>query len=626
MNSTKSLDAADCAVFGILTVVGYLVGLYFSVSRRKLQVAHIEDSGDTSVEVDAFLGGRSLPASALAVSLLASVVTGVSVVSFVGHFYAYGFHLTWTTAAIPVAMVVTSTTLVPLLYDVRAASVFQYLRLRFDNTVGITACIVYFFLSQILGAVGIYSAAIGISTMFRVPLLYTSVAIGLAGTIYTALGGLRGVVWADCVQAAVMFASPLIIIGKVIYDSGDASPPLRSLSDLNTTEYILRTNLDLTTDENVWSSLVGGLPYALVRTGFDQMAFQRFMAARTLKDAKRIVVASAVLVIIFFIIVEVAALSLIYWYRDCDPLLSGAISSPDQIVPYFLRESLSGVTMLRGLFLAGLLGASTSTVSSIVNSHAAVFYIDIFTPFVTMNERRAAFVMRLLAFASGTLMTLFAIAVPYIGAAAQLFMSLFSSASGPFAGLVLLAISSPWVNAKGAAWASLGVCVLQLWHALGRRLTGVGRLSFIPGTLDRCPLDANDTSTDDSATVSVYQAVPTTSAYVLPLYRLSFFWIAFIGLLLTLLLGTIFSLATGGARKAQRNLKLTSPAFLIFWYRFKFLRPAFQHNDGKEEDVLETPKVQCDVGNTIPGMELPHWQEQHGLLRDSENVTHECAA
>ncbi|XP_049273351.1 putative sodium-dependent multivitamin transporter [Rhipicephalus sanguineus] len=233
--------------------------------------------------------------------------------------------------------------------------------------------------------------------MFSIPLLYANISIGLAGTVYTALGGLRGVVWADCVQALVMFASPLIIIGKVLYDSDNVNPALRPLSDLNATDYILRTDLDLTSDENVWSGLVGGIPYALVRTGFDQMAFQRFMAARTMKDAKRIVVASAVSVIVFFVIIDLAALSLIFWYRDCDPLQSGAIRNPDQIVPYFLRNSLSDVTMLRGLFLAGLLGASTSTVSSIVNSHAAVFYTDIVTPFVILNERKALVVMRLLA-------------------------------------------------------------------------------------------------------------------------------------------------------------------------------------------------------------------------------------
>ncbi|KAL1448352.1 hypothetical protein MTO96_028231 [Rhipicephalus appendiculatus] len=182
----------------------------------------------------------------------------------------------------------------------------------------------------------------------------------------------------------------------------------------------------MTSDENVWSGLVGGLPYALVRTGFDQMAFQRFMAAKTIKDATRIVVAGAVSVILFFVIIDLAALALIYWYRDCDPLQAGAISNPDQ----------------------------------------------------------------------------------------------------------------------GAACGSFIVCVLQLWHALGRGLSGFGRSPLIPGTLDRCPESANYTINGSSVIVPVYQSLSVSSANVFPLYRISFFWISFIGLVLTVLLGTLLSIAT----------------------------------------------------------------------------------
>ncbi|XP_077491140.1 sodium-coupled monocarboxylate transporter 2-like [Amblyomma americanum] len=541
MSTPKSLDAADCVVFGVLTALGYLVGIYFAVVRRRSQVA----SGDrVSPEMEAFLGGRSLPAYALTVSVLASAVNGLAVVAFIGHYYGHGFHILWWMAVAPVSVLVTSMTLVPLLYKLRVASIFQYLRLRFDNKVGITACIIYFIFSQTLGAVGIYSAAIGVSTMFALPLMYSNIAIGLAGTVYTALGGLRGVVWADCVQAAVMFASPIVIIGKVIYDSSSASPPLRPLSNFNLTEYMFRTNFDLANEENVWSILAGALPFILVRTGFDQMAVQRFIAARTVRQAKWISVAGASSFAFFILLDAFGALALIYWYRDCDPLLAGAIRSHDQIVPYFVRERLSDVTALRGLFLAGLLGASTSTVSSVVNSHAAIFYIDVVSPFVKISERRAVVVMRLLAFASGTIMTIFAIAVPYMGSAAMIFMALYTAASGLFAGLVLLGISSPWVNAKGAAWTCLLVCAVQLWHGIGSGLSGFGRSPVITGTLDRCPLPANGTK----GTVGIDAAVGEPlqrSPYVFPLYLVSYFWIAFFGFLFTIVLATALSLATG---------------------------------------------------------------------------------
>ncbi|KAL1418003.1 hypothetical protein MTO96_005989 [Rhipicephalus appendiculatus] len=302
---------------------------------------------------------------------------------------------------------------VPLLYDLRVTSVFQYLRMRFDNKVGITACVVYFVLSQSVGAVGIFSSAIAVSTMFPIPVLYSNIVIGLAGTIYTALGGLRGVVWADCAQAFVMFLSPIVIIAKVLYDSSSVAPPLRPMSNANITDFAFRVNFDITTDENLWSGLAGALPFSLVRTGLDQMAVQRFMAARTLRDAKRIALAGPLLVLFFFFLGECTAVAIMYWFRDCDPVMRGAIKSYDEIVPHYMMKRLVDVPMLRGLFLAGLLGASTSTISSIVNSHAAIFYTDVVTPYTKISDRKAVAVMRLLAFASGTIMTLCAIAVPY---------------------------------------------------------------------------------------------------------------------------------------------------------------------------------------------------------------------
>nr|XP_054933939.1 putative sodium-dependent multivitamin transporter [Dermacentor andersoni] len=304
-----SLHPVDIAVFCILTAAGYIVGLYFSFKGRRSQVPAGDLSG-TSAVLDAFLGGRSLPAAALAVSVLASVASSASVVSFIGHYYAYGFHVEWTLTAIPLAAATCSFVLVPLLYDLQVASVFQYLRMRFDKTVGITACVVYFILSE---------------------------------------------------------------------------------------QFILLwVTLDLTSDENVWSGLAGAVPFSLVRTGFDQMAVQRFMAARTLRDAKRIAVAGPLFVLLFFFVADCAGIAIIYWFRDCDPLLRGAIKSYDQIIPHYMMTNLANVPVLRGLFLAGLVGASTSTVSSIVNSHAAICYIDVVTPYVKISEQKAGLVMRLL--------------------------------------------------------------------------------------------------------------------------------------------------------------------------------------------------------------------------------------
>ncbi|KAL3223402.1 hypothetical protein MRX96_027575 [Rhipicephalus microplus] len=172
----------------------------------------------------------------------------------------------------------------------------------------------------------------------------------------------------------------------------------------------------------------------------------------------------------------------------------------------------------------------------------------------------------------------------------QLFVSLYSSASGPFAGLVLLAVSSPWVNSKGAAWGSLLVCTLQLWHALGRSIWGSGMPPFLPRSLDRCPI-ANDTST----------AQPTNDAALLsrmnifPLYQLSYLWICAIGAVLTMLSGTAISLATGGVKDVRKNLPLTSPSFLKLWRHFKFLRGILMDAEEMENYGVEALPLHNDA-------------------------------
>ncbi|KAL3214584.1 hypothetical protein MRX96_034855 [Rhipicephalus microplus] len=565
MHPTKDLDIYDCVVFGVLTVVGYLVGLYFSFARRRHQkTARVGNGKDA--EIETFLGGQTLPAIALAMSVVASVANGVNVVSFVGHYYAHGFHSIWVVAGTLVASTLTVTAVVPLLYALRVASIFQYLRLRFDNKVGITACLRLlrtepntwcrwhiqrsgWHFDNVSSVTSLlkhhhwvsWNCVHGIGPSSLREQRRRNWSSGI--TAYNR-GGLRGVVWADCVQALVMFLSPVIIIAKVVYDSLHVTPMLRPITDMNVTEYMFRMNFDITSDDNFWSCLIGGLPYIMVRMGFDQMVVQRYMAARNLRSAKTIAITGAAFVLFFFLLIAIAAVYLIQWYRDCDPYVIGEISSYDQIVPYYIKQSLSSVATLRGLFLAGLLGATTSTVSSIVNAHAATFYIDVFGLYFKFSERAAVNVMRLLAFASGTIMTMFAVIVPMMGTATRLFLSLYASASGPFAGLILLAISSPWVDAKSASWSSLVVCLLQLWHAVGKSFfTEAPEPAFV-GTLDRCPATLNSTNYNETYG-GITHSLFTSRSEVFPLYQLSFFWSSFIGALLTMILGTVLSIFTG---------------------------------------------------------------------------------
>lgn len=268
--------------------------------------------------------------------------------------------------------------------------------MRYGNPVGVISCAVYHFLMQTHGAIAIFASSVAVATIFRVPVIWTILVTGLTASVYTALGGLRGVVWTDSVQALLMVLTPIIVICKIAYDSLSTEAYLRSSWNIDISKYLFETSFDITRDETLWSCIIGLSPMVIYRGYIEQMSVQRFLAARSLADAKRTVIVGNVLTQVMCTSFGVLALSLAYWFRDCDPLLSGAIRKYDQILPFYVLQSLSDIPGFSGVFLAGVVGATTSTVSSIINSLATTAYVDIFSLLVQLPERKAAGITKII--------------------------------------------------------------------------------------------------------------------------------------------------------------------------------------------------------------------------------------
>lgn len=268
----------EYAVFGALMCANLGFGLYFSCARRVRKQATTEEM---------FLGSRSLRTLPLAGSVLASMLSAIGVIGFSAHYYAYGFHYLWNFMSAPLIAVIVSKMVIPVLYQLKVTSVFEYLRMRYGNKIGLTACGIYFFISVTIGAVALFTASVAVSTIFNASLSWSTVGIGIASTIYTSLGGMRGVVWTDCVQSLLILMAPITVVTKVIYDSHYQGDRLRPANDFNIKEYMFDASLDFTKDENVWACMIGLFVHSLFRSGMDQVVVQRYLAARKLKEAQR---------------------------------------------------------------------------------------------------------------------------------------------------------------------------------------------------------------------------------------------------------------------------------------------------------------------------------------------------
>ncbi|KAG0417809.1 hypothetical protein HPB47_005338 [Ixodes persulcatus] len=158
-------------------------------------------------------------------SVLASMISAIGIVGATAHYYAYGLHHLWSIGAKVIVIPVVMYVIIPVLYKHKLTSIFQ--------------------------------------------------------------GGLRAVVWMDCVQAVLILMAPITIVGKVIYDSYHRGINHHSDMQDNIEKYIWNSQLNFREDENVWAYLVGMLASSLYREGLDQTVVQRFLAARCLRDARR---------------------------------------------------------------------------------------------------------------------------------------------------------------------------------------------------------------------------------------------------------------------------------------------------------------------------------------------------
>ncbi|XP_077486513.1 sodium-coupled monocarboxylate transporter 1-like [Amblyomma americanum] len=587
------VHVADYAVFSLLTGASLSVGGYFSIRRKPGLV-------DTTDEV--FLGSKSLRILPLAASVLATVGSATGIIGMPSHMYAYGLHLGWLSVSnlilIPLAVFV----VVPVLYELNITSVFQYVRMRYNLTVSVITSLTYIALSHMIGAIAIYASAVAVSTVFNLSTIWCSITIGLAATAYTSLGGLRGVVWADCLQAVLTLSAPVLIICKVVFDASNGDDRIQPLAELDLRKYLFNISADVTTEENVWSILIGSAPIFISRICMDQGTAQRYLASRTLQEAKLIVVAGTLMSCLYYACMAGTGLALTLRYKGCDPYLAGLIRGPDQLLPFYILEECRSLPGFPGIFLAGVVSASISTVSSIVNSQAAVWYFDVVTPFLNVPSKRVSCIIKALAFAVGAVMTAISVVVPYLGSAVSMFIAVSSAITGPFVGLLLLGLTVPFANSKGAGIVTLLMVAYQMVHLFYRLQSGV-RERRMPVSLDYCRHNATNTILVSNVTLSVPSERPQSGTF--PLFDVSPFWSSFFTTIATYVGGLVASVALGGKTlSVTATSNLTSPALFPLWQRL-----------GCMQSKQRTPPHSA-TQKELPGMADP--SEQAALF--GENV------
>ena len=177
--------------------------------------------------------------------------------------------------------------------------------------------------------------------------------IGFASTVYTTLGGIRGIIVTDALQFMVIASGVTFTIIIILCRMPASFSDVWSFLQENNHLKLLDFSTDPTKLITVWTILIG---VNIANFGVymaDQMTLQRYLAAGSIKAVSRSFLANTIGAIVVLTLLSGVGLTLFAWYHFCPD--ENIPAQVDKIFPYFVATQLPlGVA---GLILAAILAA-----------------------------------------------------------------------------------------------------------------------------------------------------------------------------------------------------------------------------------------------------------------------------
>jgi len=242
-----------------------------------------------------FLANRSMPWWAMGLSVMATQASAITFIGTTGQGYTEDMRFVQIYLAVPFAMVILCLTLVPYFNRKKNFSAYQVLEERFGLSTRLLTSFLFLMSRGLAAGTIIAAPSYVLSLLLGMPLWSTILMIGTIATLYTMMGGITGVIKTDVKQMAVMIFGLVFSFGWIWWSlpdevgMGGALTLAGSLGKLEA----LDLTFDLSEKYNIWSGVIAAVFLMLSYFGTDQSQVQRYLTARSLKDAQNSLLLSA---------------------------------------------------------------------------------------------------------------------------------------------------------------------------------------------------------------------------------------------------------------------------------------------------------------------------------------------
>ncbi|XP_054091959.1 sodium-coupled monocarboxylate transporter 1 isoform X2 [Zeugodacus cucurbitae] len=387
-----SFGTVDYAVFVFMLSISLLIGVYFGF------FGHVADNTE-----EYLLGGKRMKTIPIAISLVASQLSAISMMAIPAELYSFGINWVFSLASLLIIIPTLCWIIIPVFYNNNLSNCYE--------------------------------------------------------------GGIKAVVWTDVFQGAIMIGSVAVVCFLGTKKVGGFNEVINIAArggrlDVNFT-------FDARTRITFWNTTISGFVLWTAYVGLNQSCVQRVVALPTLGHVRRSLLLFGIGVFVIMILNCFVGITMYALYHDCDPLTRGYVQKADKMMPFFVQDIAGHLKGMPGIFISSVFSAALSTTSASLNALAGVVYMDYIKPRIKHTERRANLIMRGFICICGVYSIISGFIVEKFSSILQVTYSIGGVTLGSVFGVYMLGMLVPRAHGKAAFWSVVASMVSMIVIVVG---------------------------------------------------------------------------------------------------------------------------------------------------------------
>src|SRR5215831_16256287 len=296
----------------VLVYLGAMVAIGLRFAKRQ-----------TSTEAY-FVAKRSIPSWAMGISIYAALISSITFVAYPGSAFAGNWNELVPGFMVVGVLILVGLVIIPFFRHAVGMSAYEYFGKRFGYKVRAYSALAFTAghfskLGFVFYTLSLTISAITGWNIYAVMLLTSAVTV-----FYTVIGGLEAVIWTDVIQGFIKCIGIVVCLGFLFYLIPGGPSAAFNLAWKNDKFSLGRLDFDFKTSGSIWVMSLYGFFWYLQKYTSDQTLVQRYLVAKSDRDALKGVALGALLCVPAWVLFMLIGTLLWAYYQ-----LSGQTLPPD---------------------------------------------------------------------------------------------------------------------------------------------------------------------------------------------------------------------------------------------------------------------------------------------------------